>query len=160
MEGIMIDVRQRNLLPDVESPAGGLADIENGGWGTTDQDTKHPSKGLVLGNMPLRDLMFAFVFVMAENHRNMSIFGIGMNSPAESPGEPHEVGIVESAIITHQPAPPSTESPGGMNEREISIEHDTVNTIVGPIQEVLILFTEFILCLQSGSPRRSLCRII
>lgn len=101
VEGIMVDVGQRCFLSDIDRPTGELADIENRGRRTTDQDAKYTPCLRVLKDIALRNLMFAFVFLLAVNHGNAFVFGISMNSTAKSSGESHEVGIVKRAIVTH-----------------------------------------------------------
>ena len=133
--------------------------MENWGRGKPSDDAEHTPEGGVFGKMLFGHFMLVFS-ALTMDQRDSLLLGISMNPSTKSAGKPHEMSIVKMLIRPHQLTPPSPKATRRLSQIKIGIQHNTIYTIICAIQEVLILLTEFISCIQSGSPRSSVCSII
>ena len=73
--------------------------------------------------------MLAFT-PFAMDQGNTVLSGKCVNAAAEPPSEPHQMRIVEVVVLSKEIAPPTSETAAGLSHVKISVQHNTVHTII------------------------------
>jgi len=117
------------------------ADFPYGDTGAANKDEKHPSRDVGFSQVLSGNIMFALPHPAVDD-RNIVRLGIAPNATTETAGHPHQVGVIQGFIRPGQRPPPGAESSGSVPHAEISIENDSVYTIVATGEEILIELAE------------------
>jgi hypothetical protein len=71
-------------------------------------------------------------------HRNSVGLGVAAHTPAEAPGQPHQVSVRQHLVGAGQRPPPQAEPTGTMPHPEIADQSDAIDAIVTAAQQVLV----------------------
>ncbi len=104
-----------------------------------DEHHEHPMTGLwVLGEVVLGDLMFAFPG-LAVDHRHPVGFRPATHPTSETARHPDQMSVVQLGVaVAVQPSPPHPEPARAVTHREVRVEHDPIDTVIRPGQQVAI----------------------
>jgi hypothetical protein len=79
----------------------------------------------------------------AEHHGNASGCGEGPNPSSETAGRAHQVGVIQSHVAALQQPPPSAAS-RVLSQRKVSVENDTVHTVVLTLEKIAVMIAELV----------------
>jgi hypothetical protein len=68
--------------------------------------------------------------------------GPGMDTSAEATGQTLQMGFIQGLVGTGQVPPPSAEPAALLTQREVPVEHDSINAVITTVQEPLVVGTE------------------
>ena len=129
VEGIVLDVR--DLSRNVGDALLRALHPENRCRSKSCDDTEDSPESRVLREMGFGRFPLPLLWLTV-NQRNTLRGGIGADSPTKVTCEPHQMGIVKILVTSPQPAPPGSKPSGGLRQHEIGIQHNTIDTIIGP----------------------------
>ena len=103
--------------------------------------------------------MLAFAFATIDDG-NLVFLGPTPDTPAETPGHPHQVSVVQVVIRAEQAAPPGAKPACPHAPRKMGVQYDAINAIITGFQEIRIIRAERIrrnhARLQEIAPRASI----
>ena len=142
MEVKMVDIRQRLWVCDVLDLAGRAPlDLPDRCWGAGNQDHENTSHLRMLGEILPRQ------FVLpgsrrAEHDGNASAFGESANPATETTSHAHQVSVVQGLVAAVQQPPPSAKPSRLLPQREVSVENDTVHTVILTFKKIGVLIAK------------------
>lgn len=66
------------------------------------------------------------------------LLGPGMTARAKTTGETLQVILIQGLVGYGQTAPPEAESTALLTEREVAVQHDRLDTIIPPVEELFV----------------------
>ncbi|MDP6720195.1 MAG: hypothetical protein QGF59_16160 [Pirellulaceae bacterium] len=127
VKGVVVDPGL--LALQVQRAAGIMDDFPHGVWRAMNADGKHATEVRIVRPVLLDKLVDAIIRRLLDE-RNVVRRGGGSDSPRKAARPTHQMCVVEIVIIAEDLTPPTTEPAAGLQERDVSVEHDTVETIV------------------------------
>lgn len=153
---VMVD--EAGLLGDIADDLRGAVHIPDRRRAPAHQDEEHPRAHRVLSEVVLSDLMFTLA-PLALDHWDSPRSRPRPHPAGEPPSHPHQMSVVQQLItIAVQPPPPHPKPTRVMTQREVGVDHDPVNTIVGTGQQIPIALAELVRhrgTLRAPTPPRS-----
>lgn len=67
------------------------------------------------------------------DQRDPLFFGPGMDTPAEATGQTLQVGFIQGLVGSGQRSPPGAKTAALLTQREVTVEHDAINTVVATV---------------------------
>src|SRR6266480_3630376 len=87
--------------------------------------------------------------------------GEGPNPPSETAGQADQMGVVERVVMATMPGPPPhPETARGVANRQVGVEHQSVHTVIGPFQQILVLSGPVVFRAHAANLRESPVRAL
>jgi hypothetical protein len=67
-----------------------------------------------------------------------------MDTPAEATGQTLQVGFIQGLVGAGQRPPPGAEAAALLTQREVAVEHDSINTVIATVEELVVVGTEIV----------------
>ena len=139
---IMVHIRPWRfpLQVDVVLP---FLDLPHQSWGFCDEDEEDTGNTGISGKVFFSELMLSDAWGTVDEG-NCLLLGTGMDPAAEGPRHSLKVGGIQAGIRTRQFFPPRPQAPSFLSQGEITVDHNTVDTVIHALEERMVVLGEVI----------------